>query len=168
MQYKALDLDSKGNYSFGNSKGNAAFGINKWHTVALRMASGWQSATLDGKLLANITQSASGTETCGMSSFPKDLSGKQATGLTAGPSSATTEEQCMQACCDAGDSCEIYQFAENPTRSPQCWIGKSSKFVDDASHIYKSRSRKLKPVPGWHIKVQQSRYVFASIDNFKI
>jgi len=168
MQYKRLDLDSKGNYALGNSKGNAAFGINKWHTVTLRMAGGWQSATLDGNLLANVTISALGSETCDMSAFPVDLSGKQAMGLSAGPTSAATEEQCMQACCDAGDSCEIYQFSEHPSRNPKCWIGKSSSFGDDPSHNYKSRSRVAPHIPGWHIKVQQSRYVFASIDNFKI
>merc|ERR1712048_182906 len=168
MHYKRLDLDSRGNYSFGDSKGNAAFGINKWHTVTLRLADGWQSATFDGSLLANVSTSALGAETCDMSAFPKDLSGKQAKGLSPGPASSTTEEQCMQACCDAGTDCEIYQFAENPSRNPQCWIGKSSKFADDPSQMYKSRSRVPKKVPGWHIKVQLSRYVFASIDNFKI
>merc|ERR1712232_981048 len=73
----------------------------------------------------------------------------------------------MQACCDAGDSCEIYQFSEHPSKLPNCWIGTARSFVDDPERVYISRSRTTQGHP-WHLKIQQSRYVFASIDNFKI
>merc|ERR1719201_647166 len=102
---------------------------------------------------------------CDESMFPVDLAGKQAKGLTAGPKSATSEDLCRQACCDAGDSCEIYQFSEHPSKGPDCWIGTAHSFVDDLDNIYASRSR---GTSGWHLKIQQSRYIFSSIDNLKI
>merc|ERR1712232_803148 len=98
-----------------------------------------------------------------------DYKGKQAMGLTEGPTSAKTVDACRQACCDKGSSCEIYQFSEHPSRSPNCWIGKSSSSVSDPSGNYQSRSRVDPDAPKpYHLKVMMSRYIFASIDNFSI
>merc|ERR1711916_234989 len=161
--YNKLDLDSKGKFTFGNTKGDVDFGINKWHTIEIAVELG--QVKVDGKVIAS--EPRLGSQTCDESAFPTDLTGKQALGLTAGPKSATTEELCRQACCDAGDSCGIYQFSEHPSKAPDCWIGTATSFVDDPDKIYASRSR---PTPGepWHLKMQQSRYVFSSIDNFQI
>merc|ERR1712070_146483 len=161
--YSKLDLDSKGTFSFGGTKGNVDFGINQWHTIEIRLELG--QVKVDGKMIANVPRL--GSQTCDESAFPTDLTGKQAMGLSAGPESATSEDLCRQACCDAGDSCAIYQFSEHPSRSPDCWIGNSDSFSDDPDHVYKSRARKTPGVP-WHLKMQQSRYVFSSIDNFQI
>jgi hypothetical protein len=120
---------------------------------------------VDGKMIANVPRL--GSQTCDESAFPTDLTGKQAMGLTAGPESATSEELCRQACCDAGDSCGVYQFSEHPSKSPNCWIGTATSFSDDPGKVYASRSRPTPAAP-WHLKIQQSRYVFSSIDSFQI
>merc|ERR1712232_386826 len=133
--------------------------------------------TVDGKLIANNTLGlfAPNDATCDDTTFPHDLTGKRAMGLSKGPGSADTVDKCRQACCDAGASCELYQFSEHPSSKPDCWLGKSASFVDDPKHIYQSRSRVVPsptpPAPSgkpYHLKVMLSRYIFASIDNFKI
>jgi len=160
-----LKLDSKGTFSFGGAKGSVDFGINQWHTVEIRLELG--QVKVDGKMITDVPRLDS--QTCDESAFPTNLTatGKRALGLTAGPESATTEDLCRQACCDAGDSCGIYQFSAHPSKAPDCWIGTASSMSADPDMIYASRSR---PTPGepWHLKIQQSRYVFSSIDNFKI
>lgn len=161
---RKLDLDSRGNFSFGNANGSVDFGINAWHTIEIRQEIG--QVKVDGKVIVDVGPSLE-WQTCDASAFSVDLAGKQAMGLNAGPKSATSEDLCRQACCDAGDSCEIYQFSEHPSRAPDCWIGTARSFMDDSEKIYASRSRPTRGHP-WHLKIQQSRYVFASIDNFKI
>jgi len=161
---RKLDLDSRGNFSFGNVNGSVDFGINKWHTIEIRQEIG--QVKVDGKVIVDVGPSLE-WQTCDASAFSVDLAGKRAMGLNAGPKSATSEDLCRQACCDAGDSCEIYQFFEYPSSSPRCWIGTAHSFVDDPDKVYASRSRPTHGHP-WHLKIQQSRYIFASIDNFKI
>merc|ERR1712185_42915 len=74
---------------------------------------------VDGKVIVDAGRSLE-SQTCDASEFAVDLAGKRAMGLTAGPTSATSEDLCRQACCDAGDSCEIYQFSEHPSKGPDC------------------------------------------------
>merc|ERR1712178_654450 len=101
---RKLDLDSKGNFSFGDAKGSVDFGINKWHTIEIRQEIG--QVKVDGKAIVNLGQKME-SQTCDASAFSVDLAGKRAMGLNAGPKSATSVDLCRQACCDAGDSCEI-------------------------------------------------------------
>jgi hypothetical protein len=169
MKYHTMNLDSAGTFTLGPSTGNVDFAAKKWHSISVSNAYDWQTLTVDGKLIANVTLSPTvSSSTCDDTAFPYDLSGKQALGLTKGPTSATTIEACRQACCDAGASCDIYQFSHHPSMSPDCWIGKSSSFSPSGS-TYQSRSR-VDPdaAQPYHLKVMLSRYIFASIDNFKI
>jgi len=69
----------------------------------------------------------------------------------------------LQACCDAGPSCKIWQFSQHPSQKPDCWIGAATSFNKGDGYI--SRGRNL---PGYKLMVQLSRYIFASIDNFAI
>merc|ERR1712039_220363 len=171
-QYQKVDLDTKGTFAIGKTTGNVDFGDNKWHSISIRNGASSQTLKVDGKIVANVTLASALSQdgTCDDSSFPHDLAGYQAMGLSAGPSNATTVDACRQACCDAGSSCDIYQFSEHPSRAPDCWIGKTKSFVKDTSRAYQSRS---KVDPGclgtcYHLKVALNRYIFASIDNFKI
>merc|ERR1712070_433620 len=79
--YNKLDLDSKGKFTFGNTKGDVDFGINKWHTIEIAVELG--QVKVDGKVIAS--EPRLGSQTCDESSFPTDSTGKQAMGLTAGP-----------------------------------------------------------------------------------
>jgi len=160
--YSKLDLDSKGTFSFGGTNGSVDFGINQWHMIEIRPMLG--QVKVDGIMIANVSKLES--QTCDESAFPTDLTGKQALGLTAGPKSATSVIPAGRHA-DAGDSCGIYQFSEHPSKSPNCWIGTATSFIDDKSKNYASRSRPTPAAP-WHLKIQQSRYVFSSIDNFQI
>merc|ERR1712032_497781 len=162
INYGTLELDTAGSFKLGKAKGNVNFGTNTWHTVSVRNALGWQSLTVNGKLLANVTTSALlvGAEACDDSTFPYDLTGKRALGLSQGPASATTEAACKQACCAAGSSCTIYQFSQHPATSPDCWLGQSSSFEDDPQHVYQSRSRLVPGETPYHYKVALSRYIF--------
>jgi hypothetical protein len=168
---QTLTLDTAGTYSLGKSSGKVDFAAKKWHSISIRNTDDWQAVSVDGKQIVNtsLVSSLMGDHSCDDSAFPFDLTGKQALGLQAGPSSATTLEACRQACCDGGSNCEIYQFSSHPSRNPDCWLGKSSSYTDDKVHTYQSRSR-VDPNAGqpYHLKVQLSRYIFASIDNFKI
>jgi len=170
--FNALVLDSAGTFSLGSTSGKVDFAVDKWHHIELRMggpAGAWQTASVDGKVIANVSISNAMQDdaSCSDSAFPRDLSGKQALGLQAGPTSATTVDTCRQACCDQGSDCEIYQFSESPSRPPNCWLGQASSYADDKTGNYISRGRAEQGKP-WHIKVQLSRYIFASMDNFKI
>merc|ERR1712050_235582 len=140
-EYSKVELDTKGTFAIGKTTGNVDFGDNKWHSISIRNGASSQTLKVDGK--------------CDDSTFPHDLTGYQAMGLSAGPSTATTVDACRQACCDAGSSCDIYQFSEHPSRSPDCWIGKSTSFVKDASRAYQSRSKKDPKCLGtcYHLKV---------------
>lgn len=167
-----LVLDSAGSFSLGSTSGKLDFAVNNWHQIELHMggpAGAWQAASVDGKVIANISLSGAIQDdaSCSDSAFPRDLSGKQALGLQAGPAAATTVDTCRQACCDQGSDCEIYQFSETPSRPPNCWLGQASSYADDTKGNYVSRGRAVQGKP-WHIKVQLSRYIFASMDNFKI
>jgi len=172
VKYQTLQLDTAGIFSLGQTKGHVGFTANTWHSISIRNAPEWQSLAVDGKLIANVSLSLSlsltSTSTCDDEDFPHDLTGKQALGLEKGPTSAKTVEACRQACCDAGASCDIYQFSQHPSEQPDCWIGKASSFGDDSKHTYQSRSRSSSGVTPYHLKVTLSRYIFASIDNFKI
>lgn len=168
-KYNKLSLDSAGNFTIGNTTGQISFATNQWHTVSVKNLASFQVVSLDGKQIAKTrsTDSLESQDTCGESSFPYDLTGKRAMGLQPGPTSATTLDTCRQACCNAGSSCEIYQFSKNPQAQPECWIGKSNAFADDKEHNYLSRSRGPNP-NAYHLQLQLSRYIFASVDNFKI
>merc|ERR1719486_1332573 len=80
---RQLDLDSRGNFSFGqDAKGSVDFGINKWHTIEIRQELG--QVKVDGKMIVDVGPSLE-VQKCDESMFPVDLTGKQAKGLTAGP-----------------------------------------------------------------------------------
>merc|ERR1712137_461319 len=134
-EYKPVELDTKGTFALGKTTGNVNFGSNKWYSISIRNGASFQTLTVDGKVVANVTLATTLSESgkCDDSTFPHDLSGHQAMGLSAGPSNATNLAACQQACCDAGESCDIYQFSEHPSRAPDCWIGKSKTFVKDVS-----------------------------------
>jgi len=170
IKYGTVNLDTAGSFKLGQKTGSVDFSAKTWHSISVRNAISWQSLTVNGKLLANVTTSEAleAAESCDDSTFPYDLTGKQALGLSAGPTSATTEAACKQACCDAGKSCTIYQFSTHPSKSPDCWIGHSTTFADDSQHVYQSRSRLAPGEEPYHFKVALSRYIFASMDNFKI
>jgi hypothetical protein len=167
--YHALQLDTAGSFSLGHIGGKVDFTANKWHNVKIRNAWDWQTLEVDGQLLANVSLSSwADTAICDDKDFPHDLVGKQAMGLSKGPASATTANACRQACCDAGVGCDIYQFSEHPSMSPDCWIGKATGYSEDPKHIYTSRSRVAPTRTPYFLKVMLSRYIFASIDNFSI
>ena len=161
-----LNVSTKGDWSLGSQHGSgAAFKVGAWHTLQVSVAAGWVAATVDGKLLANATreQHLTAPGMCDQSSFPVDLTGKQYMGLGKGPASADTVDKCQQACCDAGPACKIWQFSNDPSQKPDCWIGSATSFNKGDGYI--SRGRNL---PGFKLMVQLSRYIFASIDNFAI
>ena len=54
-------------------------------------------------------------------SFPRDLSNVQCHGLTHMPK-AENEDECKQACCDAGSSCVIWQYLT----PHDCWVGQAA------------------------------------------
>merc|ERR1712146_745370 len=87
-------------------------------------------------------------------------------GLSEGPESAASEELCMQACCDAGYDCQMYQFIERGSGGAQCFIGQSDSFEDDPLFSYRGAARD--PHNGWKLEVGLSRYIFASIDNVEL
>merc|ERR1712107_598834 len=136
-----LSLDTTGKWTMGEFSGSLDFSVDAWHNVALHIDEHWQAAYVDGVLLGNMSQSATGLSVqakCIDSVFPRlnmpfphNLTGKRALGLSAGPESAKTEELCMQACCDAGYGCQIYQFTDKIAKEPQCWMGQSDSFEDD-------------------------------------
>jgi galactosylceramidase len=165
-KYSKLQLDTAGKFTLGKSSGNVNFGVNTWHSISVRNAHEWQAVTMDGKVIANVSLSTLNDASCDNQSFPYDNAGWQYLGLSPGPTSATTVEACQQVCCDAGVSCNIYQFSEHPSRSPECWIGQSTSRVPSSN--YQSRSKTDPTSPPYHLKAMLSRYIFASIDNFKI
>merc|ERR1712217_1001645 len=107
---KTLTLDTAGTFKLGERSGKVDFATKRWHSISIRNTDDWQAVTVDDKQIVNgsLPSYFAGGDTCDNSSFPYDLSGKQAMGLTAGPVSATTMEACRQACCDRGSNCEIY------------------------------------------------------------
>merc|ERR1719183_2631209 len=120
MKLRTLQLDTAGTFSLGKTKGKVGFATNAWHSISIRNTDNWQALSVDGKLVTNVSLSSLSAidGTCDDKAFPHDLSGKQAMGLHAGPTSATTLEACRQACCDEGTTCDIYQFSENPSIKP--------------------------------------------------
>merc|ERR1719174_2990685 len=72
---RTLDLDSRGNFSFGDAKGSVDFGINKWHTIEIRQELG--QVKVDGKVIVDVGPSWE-SQTCDASAFSVDLAGKQA------------------------------------------------------------------------------------------
>ena len=95
-------------------------------------------------LAACVLAAVSAQGQCTNSSFEIDLDGKQIGGLT-GVSSAKSLDACRQACCDKGPSCEVYQWSNNPSKPPDCWIGKMAGSM--GSGPYSSRGRTPKPTP---------------------
>jgi len=63
---------------------------------------------------------------CDSSSFPIKLDGIQYMGLH--QANATSAAECIKACCDAGDTCKIWQWADHSPAHPthSCWIGSSN------------------------------------------
>jgi len=63
---------------------------------------------------------------CNASSFPIKLDNLQYMGLH--EADATSADECVKACCDMGDSCSIWQWADHSPASPvhSCWIGSST------------------------------------------
>lgn len=171
-----LSLDSAGLWVMGDLGGSVDFSVNSWHRVTLHIDHKWQAAYVDGVLLGNASflraEAPAVQAKCVDSGFPRshvpfphNLTGVQAMGLSRGPDTATTEDLCMQACCDAGYECQIYQLAEKSTGT-QCWIGKTDRFKADPSFMYRGGARD--PHNGWKLQVSLSRYVFASIDDFQL
>ena len=85
-------------------------------------------------------------QTCTNQSFPIDFNGKQMDGLY-GVSKALDVDQCRQACCDVGPSCEVYQWSENPAEKPNCWIGRKGTIIRNGPYVAGGRTPKPTPPP---------------------
>jgi hypothetical protein len=85
--------------------------------------------------------------TCDSSTFPYNISGYQVMGLEKGPAAATTADACQQACCDKGDSCNIWEFSTKPSRQSDCWFG-DGKIGSPGPYV--NFARKKPPPPRSH------------------
>lgn len=169
LNHAPLRIDSQGKWSLGQRRsGNVNFDPDVWHTVTFRMwADGSQDAFVDGKevmpkvaLLSLRGQKQHTTEQCDGDTFPISTKGRKQLGLK--KEQATTYELCRQACCRDENLCDVFQFD-----GTTCEIGRLAGGYDkDKTHIWSGGSRW--EAEGWHLKVRLSRYMYASLDNFRI
>lgn len=174
LNYSAVVLkvekSGQGSWFLGQRRqGVADFGINKWHSLSLRMLpDGTQDVTLDGKLLSkSMSLLESGrriredqTDSCDENTFPLATTGKRHLFLK--PGRAETLEGCRQACCRDENLCDVYQFD-----GTSCEIGRAAYgYEKDNSNVWAGATRW--PLPGWHLRMRLGKYMGASIDNFKL
>lgn len=77
---------------------------------------------------------------CDASSFPVKLDGIQYLGLH--QANANSSAECVKACCDMGDSCKIWQWADKSPAHPvhTCWIGSSSSASPQGGWVSQGRN----------------------------
>ena len=85
---------------------------------------------------------------CTDADFPHDLNGLKVDGLQAHPTVKSADD-CRAACCDAGASCQVFEWTPTRASGSNCWIGRYAKPEpgSDPGRGYISRARGNIPPP---------------------